>query len=411
MADTWDLAVIGGGAAGFFGAIACAESRPGKRILILEKGHAVLGKVKVSGGGRCNLTHACFDPARLVEYYPRGGGALRGAFHRFQPQDTLEWFAQQGVSLKTEGDGRIFPASDHSETIIACLTGAAESLGIRVWTQAPVLDIQKTTGNFRLTLRNGSTLAARQVLLATGGDRTGLDLANRLGHRLAAPVPSLFTFKIQDDRLDGLAGLSVSNARLALPEYGLEQRGPVLVTHWGLSGPAVLRLSAWGARFLAEAAYQARLQVAWLADWDQGQVQGRLAQLRSQEPRRKPFASDPFEGLPRRLWQRLASRAGIGQAQTWADLSKGTLSRVAEELTRGVYLVTGKGEFKDEFVTCGGVVLDEVDFRSMQSRVCPGLYLAGETLDIDGLTGGFNLQSAWTTGYLAGRAAAEASGS
>lgn len=404
--DIYDLAVIGGGAAGFFGAIACAETRAGQRICILEKGSALLGKVRVSGGGRCNVTHACYDPAKLVSFYPRGGKALRGPFTRFQPRDTVAWFESRGAALKTEADGRIFPVSDSSETIVNLLVETARHHGIEIRTRAPVAQLGKQGECFRIQFRDGSVLQARSVLLATGGDRAALELAAGLGHGIVPPVPSLFTFTISDPRLDGLAGISVPEVRLKLEdgERAIEQSGALLVTHWGLSGPAVLRLSAWGARPLHEAGYRAHLEVSWLPDLNQAEIHTCLLDVKADSRRRKAAGHDPFGRLPQRLWERLALHAGMRAEQTWGDTSREQLLRLSGELARGRYHIQGKGEFKEEFVTCGGIRLSEVDFRDMQSKVCPGLYLAGEALDIDGITGGFNFQSAWTTAWLAGRA-------
>lgn len=432
-----DLIVVGGGAAGFFAAIhaaaAAARRGVGCRILMLEKGHAPLGKVRVSGGGRCNVTHACFDPARLVTYYPRGGKALRGAFTRFQPSDTASWFADHGVALKTEADGRMFPTSDSSETIVACLRQEADRLGIALRLQAPVTAILPTPAGYQVVIQGRSdqaapeSYAARCVLLTTGGDRQAYALAEGLGHTILPPVPSLFTFSIPDPRLQGLAGISVDPTRLRLPECALEQSGPLLVTHWGLSGPAVLKLSAWGARDLFAAHYQASLLVNWLPAYHPDSLYHALAELRASLTRQKvvsgspafnpgplpsprradtrhPAGAQPAQGLPQRLWERLALAAGIGETQTWGEVSRLQLNRLAAELGRGQFVIQGKGAFKEEFVTCGGVRLDEVNFKTMESRLHPGLYFAGEVLDIDGLTGGFNFQSAWTTGWLAGQA-------
>jgi predicted Rossmann fold flavoprotein len=399
--------VIGGGPAGFFAALACAEARPGARIAILEKASTLLNKVRVSGGGRCNLTHSCFEPAALVQFYPRGARELRGAFARFQPSHTVAWFEARGVPLKTEPDGRIFPASDSSETIITCLIGEARRLGVEVRTGAGVASI--TPGDsaaFTLTLRDGSVLQARNVLIATGGDRAGLELAARMGHNIVAPVPSLFTFNVSDPRLEGLAGISVPEAHCSLPEARLESSGPLLITHWGLSGPAVLRLSAWGARELNQHGYRMRLLVNWLPAYAPESAASVLKEMRATDGRRQISSASGFKSLPLRLWKQLTAGAGIPEGLVWANLSRAQQTDLANQLVRGEYQITGKGQFKDEFVTCGGVELSEVDFRSMVSRKIPGLSFAGEVLDIDGLTGGFNFQNAWTTGWIAGKAVA-----
>jgi predicted Rossmann fold flavoprotein len=432
----FDLAVIGGGAAGFFAAAACAEavkaSNPDRlaRIVILERGSRLLGKVLASGGGRCNVTHACFDPGLLVQFYPRGGAELRGAFTRFQPADTVAWFENHGVPLKTEPDGRIFPVSDEAQSVVDCLQRSTEQAGVELRRQAGVEAIAPPAGEaapFLLRLRpagnpsertlTSDTLAARFVLLATGGEASGFRMAADLGHDLSPPVPSLFTFTIPDPRLEGLAGLSVQGVtlRLAIEAAhpgrlgGLEQSGDLLITHWGLSGPVVLRLSAWGARELHAYSYQAELLINWLGPRPTEKVLAflrRYKEDRSNAPN-KTLAHHPFHQLPLRLWKRLAQSAGVEEKHNWGDLPKTTLARLAEELTRGAYAIRGKGPFKEEFVTCGGVRLDQVSFKTMESRLIPGLYFAGEVLDVDGLTGGFNFQNAWTTGWIAGTAIAQ----
>jgi hypothetical protein len=420
--DIWDLIIAGGGAAGFFAAIACAEhaSRP-LRILVIEKSSRPLGKVLISGGGRCNLTHACYEPARLVEFYPRGRAALRSAFARFQPRDTVAWFERHGVQLKTEADGRIFPASDSAQTVADCLLQAAQQAGVVLWTQHTVLGIEQSEAFYSMHVKPmGQTVSlpafAHNLLISTGGDYASLRLATDLGHTVEPPVPSLFTFTITDPRLARLAGISVPRAGLTLLEQdgslphlpGVSQNGALLLTHTGLSGPVVLRLSAWGARWLHERSYRAGLAINWVYPRGVEAVLGDLQAYKSDptRARQKPVQRALF-GLPLRLWHRLLEATGITTSQNWGDLSKMALRSLADELTQGHYTIQGKGLFKDEFVTCGGVRLDEVDFKTMQSKRLPGLYFAGEALDIDGLTGGFNLQNAWTTGWLAGRAIAQ----
>jgi predicted Rossmann fold flavoprotein len=398
-----NVVVLGGGAAGFFAAITCAETFPHSQVCILEKNRRVLDKVRISGGGRCNVTYACFDPALLVQSYPRGGRALRGPFSRFQPRDTVAWFNARGVALKTEPDGRVFPVSDDSATIVNCLVDTARAAGVAVQTGAAIVDVERRDGAFIIRLKSGEAIPADRLLLATGSNRQGYAWAVALGHTVEPPVPSLFTFTIADPRLDGLAGLSVANVRARLPEAGLAQEGPLLVTHWGLSGPAVLKLSAWGARYLHDQAYHATLEVDWLPQLDGEALRQALAAARAERARRL-VAGEALFGLPQRLWRRLVAAAGVVEEQRWADMSNKELSHLAGELSRGRFLIAGKGLFKEEFVTCGGVRLDEVDFRTMESRRCPHLYLAGEILDVDAVTGGFNFQSAWTTGYLAGQA-------
>lgn len=401
-----DLLIIGGGAAGFFASINAAEAAPGLRVLILEKSSQLLGKVRISGGGRCNVTHACFDPQQLVGYYPRGGKALLSAFTRFQPRDTVEWFRLRGVKLKTEADGRMFPITDSSQTIIDCLMRAARRQKVEIRTKTTVGRLTTDGSRFEAHLTSGEVITVRQVLLATGGDRNSLQLASRLSHSIESPVPSLFTFNIRDERLHDLAGISVPEATVRLPGHKLEARGPLLVTHWGLSGPAVLRLSAWGARSLHENQYRAALVVNWLPGLTREQINHWLQDARESHPRQKAMTSPPDARLPQRLWAKLTRAAGFSDTTNWADASKTMLSHLVDEIHQGEYLIQGKGQFKDEFVTCGGVSLDEINFKTMQSRLVPGLYFAGEILNIDGLTGGFNFQNAWTTAWLAAQSIA-----
>ncbi|NET45109.1 NAD(P)/FAD-dependent oxidoreductase [Okeania sp. SIO2B3] len=398
------IVVVGGGAAGFFGAIAC--STPHTNVTILEAGRQTLAKVRISGGGRCNVTHACFDPGIFVQNYPRGSKALRGAFSQFQARDTVEWFTARGVQLKTEADGRMFPTTDDSATIVECLTRVALDRGVNIRTGAAVVSItRKSTiednNLFEIRLKSGEIVECDRLLLATGSSPLGYGWAKALGHQVAAPVPSLFTFKISDPRFQGLAGISVENVCLQLPTAKLKQIGPVLVTHWGLSGPAVLKLSAWGARFLHENDYQANLLINWLSKLNPEDIRTQLLGLKTQE-KKAIINSCPFS-LARRLWESLIIAADIDPQKRWAELSKKAINKLILELTQGKYQIQGKGVFKEEFVTCGGVNLKEINFKTMESRCCQGLYFAGEILDIDGVTGGFNFQSAWTTGWLAGQ--------
>ena len=402
-----NIVVIGGGAAGFFGAIACAQAHPHTEVTLLESARQPLSKVRVSGGGRCNVTHACFDPALLVQNYPRGGKALRGAFSRFQAKETVEWFQQQGVALKTEADGRMFPTTDDSGTIVECLMWAAKKAGVAIRTGAQVQQVSRHKNGFEIQLKSEELLYSDRLLLATGSNLQGYAIAQSLGHAIEPPVPSLFTFNVKDPRLEELAGVSVQSAQLQLQlddKTLLKQTGALLVTHWGLSGPAVLKLSAWGARALHDQQYHANLRINLLPQMNPEVLREQLMAVRSQLSRRLVATSCPVP-IPRRLWERLIASVGIVQDETrWADVSNKTLNQLIQELTQGQYIISGKGIFKEEFVTCGGIKLNELDFKTMESRQCPGLYLAGEILDIDGVTGGFNFQSAWTTGWLAGQA-------
>ncbi|MHC5676263.1 BaiN/RdsA family NAD(P)/FAD-dependent oxidoreductase [Nostoc sp.] len=404
------IVVIGGGAAGFFGAIACAKANPDAEVTLLEASRQPLAKVLISGGGRCNVTHACFDAEELVQNYPRGAKALRGALTRFQPQDTVAWFAAHGVYLKTEADGRMFPVTNSSETIVECLIKAMATSGVKLCIGTHVTSVKRTsaTWGFEIFLKSGETIKCDRLLLATGSSLVGYKIVQELGHQIEPPVPSLFTFNILDQKLRELAGVSVNPAQLRLSAGGksqLQQTGPLLITHWGLSGPAVLKLSAWGARVLYESRYQARLLINWLPDLHQEQVREKVLAVKD-EWGKKAIALHRGVDLPHRLWQYIIARAGITTEDRWAEISSKTLNQLVQELTQGQYLINGKGAFKEEFVTCGGVKLKEVNFKTMESKLVPGLYFAGEILDIDGVTGGFNFQSAWTTGYLAGVAMA-----
>ncbi|MEM8543360.1 MAG: NAD(P)/FAD-dependent oxidoreductase [Cyanobacteria bacterium P01_H01_bin.119] len=403
------VAVIGGGAAGFFGAIACAEADSKVQVTLFEAGRSPLTKVRISGGGRCNVTHHCFDPALLAQHYPRGGRALRGPLSRFQPQDTVAWFKRRGVTLKTEADGRMFPVTDDSATIVNCLQYTARTLGVQVKTRAAIAAVKAVPDGFQLQFKGGGKGFCHRLLLATGSHPSGYKLAQALGHTLIEPVPSLFTFNIPEPALHQLAGIAFDPAelKLTLPgEMPLSQTGPLLVTHWGLSGPAVLKLSAWGARALHKARYRGTLTINWLPDLNLEQIRAALMQAKQDWLKRSLSSHCPLP-LPKRFWQYQLHRADIPPDLTWGNASKKAISRLAQSLSQATYPISGKGVFKEEFVTCGGVNLREVNFKTLESRCCPGLYFAGEILDIDGVTGGFNFQSAWTTGWLAGQAIAQ----
>jgi predicted Rossmann fold flavoprotein len=400
MAKMTEIAIIGGGAAGFFAAITAAERYPCGSIALIEASQQPLGKVKISGGGRCNVTHACFDPATLVQFYPRGQRALRGAFSRFQPQDTVDWFTQRGVQLKTEADGRMFPVSDSSQTIIDCLVRSAEDAGVKIWTGTTITQIDQTLQGFRLSNKAGNIWEVDRLLLATGSNATGYRWAKQLGHTIEPIVPSLFTLKITDPRLADLAGVAVKTATVSLVgDKKLTQTGPVLITHWGLSGPATLKLSAWAARFLHDQGYRGQLLVNWLPEITADKLRNMMLAVKTQIPQKSIHGNCPVV-LPQRLWISLLNYCEIDGL--WAGLSNKKLDRLLQELQRGTFQINGKSPFKEEFVTCGGVKLGEIDFKTMASKACPGLYFAGEIIDVDGVTGGFNFQNAWTTGWLAG---------
>jgi predicted Rossmann fold flavoprotein len=399
------IVVIGGGAAGFFGAIACAEANPQAQVTLIEASRQPLAKVLISGGGRCNVTHACFEPKILVQNYPRGGKALLGAFTRFQPLDTIAWFTAHGVNVKTEADGRMFPITDRAETIAECLIKAAFDAKIELCIGTPVTAVTRKKAGFEILLKSGETKECNRLLLATGSSLAGYKIARELGHDIQTPVPSLFTFNIADPQLRELAGISISSVNLRLSNSGktpLQQTGPLLITHWGVSGPAVLKLSAWGARILNENRYQYKLLINWLPDLSQEEVRQKLLSVKT-EWGQKAIALHRGVDLPHRLWQYIINRANITTEDRWATIANKSLNQLVLEISQGEYLITGKGAFKEEFVTCGGVNLKEVNFKTMESKIVPGLHFAGEILDIDGVTGGFNFQSAWTTAYLAGQ--------
>ncbi len=406
--DAIPVIVVGGGAAGCFAAAICAEARPDRAVQVLEQGPRLLAKVRISGGGRCNVTHACFDPARLATAYPRGGRALRGPFERFQPRDMMAWLEPRGVRLKVEPDGRVFPVTDSAETIIDALLQAGTRQGVDFQINRGVTAIHRTPDGFELELNGNERRACRRLLLATGGARGPFpgDWLATLGHGWIPPVPSLFTFTIPLPWLRSLAGLALPQVELAVPGAGLREQGSLLITHWGLSGPVVLRLSAWGARALHASQYTFPLRVNWLPEAKEPALQQEL-QTRRQTQAARLVVNGPLAPLPGRLWEQLVLASGIDPATRWSALPNAAIHRLVQTLTRSELPVSGKSLNKEEFVTCGGVPLGEVNFRTMESRICPGLHFAGEVLDIDGLTGGFNLQAAWTTGWIAGRAMAE----
>lgn len=404
------IIIIGGGAAGFFTAIRAAECDPNAQVLILEKSKDVLGKVKVSGGGRCNLTHACFIPRELSKFYPRGEKELLGPFNRFACGDTIDWFEKRGVSTKIEEDGRMFPTSDDSQTVIDCLWSAARKAGVKVYTNTPLKNIKAPTqvGKTWVIETSNQTLHAHKVMLATGSAPSMWDLLAKLGHQIVPPVPSLFTFNIKDARLSDLLGVSVPLAEVQVEGQRLRSSGPLLITHWGLSGPAILKLSAWGARELAALNYRFVVRVNWIMSKLESTRED-LEALKQEDGRKMVMANAQF-GLANRLWKRLVQASGIREEKRWADLSKKEIQALAEELTQGRFQVNGKSTFKEEFVTAGGVDLKEVDFKTFESKLFPGLFFAGEVLNIDAITGGFNFQAAWTGGWIAGEAMAKLEG-
>jgi len=401
------IIVIGGGASGFFAAIACAEAHPGYDITILERSPNLLSKVKISGGGRCNVTHACFEARQLVKYYPRGEKQLRGPFTRFNPTHTIDWFRSRGVELKTEEDGRMFPVTDNSQTIINCFLGEAKRLGVKIQTHVGVEDLIPPKTNpenaqWTLITNSGSTMLADAVIVATGSSARVWSMLSGLGLQIVSAVPSLFSFNIKDERINDLVGLSVETATVSVVDTRLKTEGPLLITHWGMSGPGILRLSAWGARLLAERHHQFQIEVNWTGKHTMPEVIEDIKQVKRRHAK-KVVTANPLFNIPRRLWERLSGLVTGNKPQfNYADLSNKQIEHLAKEIVAGRYKVTGKSTFKDEFVTAGGVDLKEIEFKTMQSKKLPGLFFAGEVLDIDAITGGFNFQCAWTTGWISG---------
>ncbi|MEO7080300.1 MAG: NAD(P)/FAD-dependent oxidoreductase [Flavobacteriales bacterium] len=395
--------IVGGGAAGFFAAIIAKQHHPNADVLLLEKSNKLLAKVRISGGGRCNVTHDQRNIRKLSGHYPRGERFLKKAFEHFSVKDTIAWFGQRGVQLKAEGDGRMFPVSNDSGTIIRCLMDEAEERGVRIALQSGVNAIdRKANGSFLLRMENGGALPADRVVVTSGGHpkAEGYAWLKQLGHTIVQPAPSLFTFNMPGEEVRSLMGVVADPVRARIIGTKLESIGPLLITHWGMSGPAVLRLSAWGARVVQGMCYQFTLQLHWLGGM--GEDEARTAMGAEDHQRKQAQNANPFT-LPRRLWEFLLAKAHIPLEKTWGDVGKHDRNRLVDLLTNDRYAVAGKTTFKEEFVTAGGVSLDEVDPLTLQSRKVPGLYFAGEVLDIDGITGGFNFQAAWTTGYLAGK--------
>lgn len=404
----FDLVVIGGGAGGCFAAIRVAELFPGARICILESARKPLSKVEVSGGGRCNVTHACFDPEDLVNYYPRGSKELLGPFYHFQPTDMIEWLKGKGVKVKREQDGRMFPESDNSATIINCFMSAINRSGIqmRTSTRATKWAFDTDKGKWVVDLFDGTKLTCTYLLIASGSDQRTWDTLKALGHTIIPPVPSLFTFNIKDKNLTELPGISKSNVSVSIPQFKLETSGPLLITHWGLSGPAILKLSAWGARSLYDCNYVFDVVVNWLALEDMQESTLWVREI-AKANSKKQVSNIVVENLPSRLWKYLTNRAGLPETVTGAEMSNKYTDAFASVLYKDTYRVTGKSTFKEEFVTAGGVDLKQVDMRRFESKIVSGLFFAGEVLNIDALTGGFNFQAAWTGGAIAAEAIAE----
>ncbi|HEY5826316.1 MAG TPA: NAD(P)/FAD-dependent oxidoreductase [Cyclobacteriaceae bacterium] len=402
----YDLIVIGGGAAGFFGAINAAEMSAGLRVLILEKSTKLLSKVKISGGGRCNVTHHCFSPAPLSQHYPRGQRPLKNLFHQFQATETVVWFEKRGVKLKAEEDGRMFPVTDDSQTIIDLFLEAVRKLKIEIELSQEVIRIEKREEQFIIHTTHNQFLSTK-VLVAMGGHNKieNYKWLAESGHEIVKPIPSLFTFNDSEKEFTSLMGVAVPDAEVKIASTKFSQRGPVLITHWGLSGPAVIKLSAWAADYLHEQNYTFTALVNWIG-LPETEIRNTLMELK-QANSKKQITSSTLFNLPKRLWEQLCAKAEIEDKKIWADLPNKSINRLIELLYCCPFKIRGKTTFKEEFVTCGGVALTDVDFNTMESKKTPGLYFAGEVLNIDGETGGFNFQAAWTTSYVAAKAIAK----
>lgn len=397
MNSKYEILIVGGGAAGFFTAINIVEKNPKLKVAILERGKTVLEKVRISGGGRCNVTHAEFIPKELAKNYPRGEKELLGPFHQFCSGDTIEWFANRGVELKIEDDGRMFPVSDSSQTIIDCFLNEVKRLKIDVLTSQSVQSIYQGNDYWKVET-NHETFSCQKLIMTTGSNPKIWEMLEKLGHKIISPVPSLFTFNIKDNRIKDLMGISAF-AKVKVKGSKLEASGPLLITHWGMSGPGILRLSAWGANFLAEKKYQFTIQVNWLHETSFEDSLEQLKELKQEHSKKIVSKKSPFD-YPNRLWESITIASGIQLDAKWADISKKQLSALANQLTNAEFQVNGKSTFKEEFVTAGGIDLKEINFKTMESKLFPNLYFAGEIVNIDAITGGFNFQNAWTSGFV-----------
>jgi predicted Rossmann fold flavoprotein len=396
-----DIIIIGGGAAGFFAAASSAENNPGNNVIILEKGNMVLSKVKISGGGRCNVTNTCTDPAELIKYYPRGGKELLSPFHRFSSGNIIEWFERHGVKLKTEPDGRIFPVSDDSQTIVDCLNNTVQKAGIKVLKQNGVTKIQKDAKGDWIITTSEKEFHVNAVIICSGSSGSVWKMIESIGHTIEPPVPSLFTFIINDKRIKNIPGISVKNTDIKIEGTKLKSVGPILITHWGMSGPGILKVSAWGAKELHKMDYKFKLRINWLSGVNQESAKELLIKIKNSNLTRRIYSFSPFE-IPLRLWERLLEYINLDKDLKWNNISQNLITNLASELTDSCFNVSGKSTFKEEFVTCGGVRRSEIDFKNMESKLNKGLFFAGEVIDIDAVTGGFNFQAAWTTGWIAG---------
>ncbi len=401
MNQNFDIIIVGGGAAGFFTAINIVEKNPKLKVAILERGKQVLEKVRISGGGRCNVTHACFVQNDLVKYYPRGEKELRGPFHQFCSGDTVAWFEKHGVALKIEDDGRMFPVSNSSQTIIDCFLQATQKLGISVLTGQSAQSIFKTDDFWKIETQSENYIAEK-LILATGSNPKIWEMLQTFGHAVIAPVPSLFTFNCKDSRIKELPGVAAI-ATVKVKDTKLETSGPLLITHWGMSGPAILKLSAWGARILHDKNYQFTITVNWLNDVENNEAEKLLKDLKHEHAKKAVAKKSPFD-FPNRLWESLVLASGIEEETKWADLNKNQLQNLVNQLTNGQFQINGKSTFKEEFVTAGGIDLKEINFKTMESKLHQNLFFAGEIVNVDAITGGFNFQNAWTSGFIVAEA-------
>jgi predicted Rossmann fold flavoprotein len=407
-ATTKRLIVIGGGAAGFFCAINAARLCKDLEVIIIEKSNKLLSKVRVSGGGRCNVTHSCFSIAEMIKKYPRGDAFLKKAFHHFFTSDTIQWFKERGVELKTEADGRMFPHSNSSETIITCLLREAALFNVQILQQRDLKSIEAFNNGFVLHLNGNASLQADYVCVATGGfpKASGYDWLKQTGHSIVLPVPSLFTFNIPGNAITQLMGITVDMVVVKIIGTKYVEQAPLLITHWGMSGPVILKLSAWAARNLSELEYAFSILVNWLPNYNEQSLKIAFQQIRFEKAAQKISNRNPF-GLPIRLWQYLLQHSGVDENIRWADLPAKEQNKLIKNCCAHEFQVKGKTTFKEEFVTAGGVQLNEIDHQTMESKILPGLFFAGEVIDVDGITGGFNFQNAWTTGFLAAKGIAQ----
>ncbi|MCP4130181.1 MAG: NAD(P)/FAD-dependent oxidoreductase [bacterium] len=401
-----EIAIIGGGAAGFFAAITVKENYPEARVVIFEKSEKLLAKVKISGGGRCNVTNGCTSVKELSEAYPRGGKALKKAFRIFNTRHAMEWFESRGVPLVIQDDNCVFPASQNSQSIIDCFIEETQKSGVTIETGKGIKAIKQANNKLEVDFIDEEIESRTfdRIIVATGGcpKRTGLEWLEKLNHKIEDPVPSLFTFNMPGEQVTELMGVVVKKTLVSIPGTKLKSEGPLLITHWGMSGPAILKLSSFGARVLHEKGYEFKVQVNWVNERNTNIVIDKITGIANEHPNKILSNFRPYS-LPERLWLYLLEKSGLPENKKWRELGKKGMNKLVSILTNDVYSIEGKTSFREEFVTCGGVSLESIDFTTMQSTVCSKLYFAGEILDIDGITGGYNFQAAWTTAFIAGK--------